>query len=43
MTKAVAPTKEQSIKNLGSMIESWLNFIRVAPKTANTYRIAIRQ
>ena len=31
------------VQTLDTMIGSWLSFIRVSPKTASTYKIAIRQ
>lgn len=45
MTTAIMEIKSSAveIKELGGMIDSWLSFLRVSPKTAATYKIAIRQ
>lgn len=45
MTTAAVEIKSVAVevKNLGGMIESWLRFLRVSPKTSQTYTIAIRQ
>ena len=45
MTTAIIKTNTAEVKvnNLAAMIESWLSFIRVAEKSAATYKTAIRQ